>query len=251
LPFMENQPLHDSINFERVLDTSCYAHSQPHYFSNPPASQVRIESYECPSEAQPMDGANAPTNYAGVWGSHANAFSSQIHVLGVFGMSNRVQTLTMASINDGTSTTVMVGEVFRGAPYWRTTSGNHTGQRCRRWIAETGYCGCDTSYPPNFYKQSAAVCANNPPLDGIADNNPGNLHKDCPNKNCCPDIVEWVDNHNNGNRGRRPLSSLHPGGAQGAYADGSVKFIPDSVDTVVWRNTGTRFGGDTPVFTGQ
>jgi prepilin-type processing-associated H-X9-DG protein len=60
--------------------------------------------------------------------------------------------------------------------------------------------------------------------------------------------VEWVDNHNNGNRGRRPLSSLHPGGAQGAYADGSVHFIPETVDKVIWRNTGTRFGQDNPTY---
>jgi hypothetical protein len=197
----------------------------------------------------------APTNYGGVWGSNANAFENmsnpaEARRLGVFGMGNRVTSVTMAGVADGTANTVMVGEVFRGTPYWRTTDGNHTGQRCDRWIAETGFCGVDTSYPPNFYKQSAATCAANQPIQ-IADNNPGNLHPDCPTKNCCPDIVEWVDNHNNGNRGRRPLSSLHPGGAQGAYADGAVHFIPDTVDKIIWRQTGTRIGQDNPVFVGQ
>jgi hypothetical protein len=43
---------------------------------------------------------------------------------------------------------------------------------------------------------------------------------------------------------RRPISSLHPGGALCAYGDGAVNFIPDGVDRTVWAATGSRSGGE-------
>ncbi len=192
-----------------------------------------------------LNGQDAPTNYAGVFGSTANPFTSNDQQKGVFA---GIIPPSFKSITDGTSNTVIVGEVFRGVPFWRTSSGRHTGQRCRRWIAETGYCGADTSFPPNNYKNGIATCA---PATTGTNNPPADIHNHCPDKNCCPDMVNWVDNHNNGNSGRRPFSSLHPGGAQGAYADGSVKFIPETVDLNVWRATGTRAGGEADVYTGD
>ena len=85
------------------------------------------------------------------------------------------------------------------------------------------------------------------------------------------DIVDWVDDYNDGamHRGRgphegRPISSLHPGGAQCVYADGAVHFVPDTVDSgltqtsstnitavSVWAATGTKFGKEPNVYTGD
>ncbi|HUG66755.1 MAG TPA: DUF1559 domain-containing protein [Pirellulaceae bacterium] len=253
LPFVEQQPLYDQINFNTIRDTTCYSPA-PAWTGPKDPNQVHIPGYVCPSEAWPERGANAPTNYAGVWGSEANAFSGNIRTLGIFGMGNTVSTIRMGHVTDGTANTVMVGEVYRGTPYWEPHRKSFTGRRCERWIVETGFCGADTSYPPNNYKQSQALCRTRPPTNwpsgGDTSDNSVNP-QDCPLKNCCPDIVDWVDNHNNGNRGRRPMSSLHPGGAQGAYTDGSVKFVPETVDTVVWRGTGSRAGGESAVFTGN
>ncbi len=249
LPYMEQKPLYDSINFSVILDTNCYAGGVNRYSTVPNAQFMRIPAFECPSEPQtqvPRGGNfDAPTNYPGIWGSVANPFepTSRSVRWGIFSNPNSAP-CKMAAILDGTANTVMVGEVFRGVPYWRTTGGSHTGQRCRRWIAETGFCGADTSYPPNTYKLSKAQClAQKVPTTGPTDNSQNSVSPFCPTRNCCPDLVRWVDNHNNGNSGRRPISSSHPGGAQTAYADGSVHFIPDSVDTIIWRATGTRGGG--------
>ncbi|MDA1052933.1 MAG: DUF1559 domain-containing protein [Planctomycetota bacterium] len=250
LPFVEQQPLYDQINFNVIRDTTCYS-AAPAWTGNKDPNQVQIPGYNCPSEAWPNNGANAPTNYAGIWGMNANPFDGNIRRLGIFGMGSSVATVRMASITDGTANTVMVGEVYRGVPYWRTTGGSHTGQRCDRWIVETGFCGADTSYPPNTYKLSKTACLTRPPLSGPDNSTNAVNPNDCPLKNCCADLVSWVDNHNNGNSGRRPISSLHPGGAQAAYADGSVKLVPDTVDTVIWQNTGTRAGGENAVFTGN
>lgn len=244
LPFVEQQPLYDQINFSVVRDTTCYSAAPPFTGTKDP-NQVVIPAYECPSEAWSPNGANAPTNYAGIWGSNANAFDGNSNRLGVFGMGSQVSVVRMAGISDGTSNTAMVGEVYRGVPFWHMQGGgSQTGTRCDRWIVETGYCGADTSYPPNNYKLSQAVCQTRPPVSGT-DNSDNSVNlANCPTKNCCPDLIDWVDNHNNGNSGRRPISSLHPGGAQAAYADGGVKFVPETVDTQVWRNTGSRSGNE-------
>ncbi len=246
LPFMEQQPLHDNLNFERVKDSNCYtAGGAPQFTGNSDPNTTRIPAYLCPSEAWP-EGNNAPTNYPGVFGSTANFFGP-IQTQGIFASSKGI---TFAQITDGTANTVMVGEVYRGVPMIRTGGGPvyTQGNRCERWVVETGWCGADTSEAPNTYKLARAACP--APTTG-PDQNSATTHLDCPGKNCCADHISWNDNHNNGNSGRRPFSSLHPGGAQGAYADGAVKFIPETVDGTVWRNTGTRGGGEADVFTGN
>jgi prepilin-type N-terminal cleavage/methylation domain-containing protein/prepilin-type processing-associated H-X9-DG protein len=260
LPFVEQQPLYDTINLSAVRQ-GCYG--APWYTAGAKQpDQVRIPAYECPSEAQNPLGAEAPTNYAGIFGSSAQFDESNALTQGIFsiGGANR-SPCTFAGITDGTANTVMVGEVFRGAPMWRSTAGSHTGERCRNWLLETGFCGAETGYPPNTYKLSTAACltqadmatwARQPLQANVVDAHDNTINPSrCPNQNCCPDIVEWVDDYNNGNRGRRPISSLHPGGAQAAYADGAVHFVPETVDKVVWRATGTRGNGEPAVFSGQ
>jgi hypothetical protein len=174
-----------------------------------------------------------------------------IRLVGIFGYplpsAGTMQPVTVTDVPDGMSNTVMVGEVYRGIPFWEINGSrarlDFTGTRCDRWIVETGFCGADTSVPPNtalVIKQKNSCPAPVPSPGNVPDNSPATM--------ACPDLVDWVDNHNDGNRGRRPISSLHPGGAQSAYGDGSVKFVSQTVNRAVWQNTGTRAGGETPTF---
>jgi prepilin-type processing-associated H-X9-DG protein len=41
-----------------------------------------------------------------------------------------------------------------------------------------------------------------------------------------------------------PAASYHPGGANFALADGSVRFAPETIDANVWTAVGTRDGGE-------
>jgi prepilin-type N-terminal cleavage/methylation domain-containing protein/prepilin-type processing-associated H-X9-DG protein len=117
----------------------------------------------------------------------------------------------IAELIDGASNTVMVGEVYRGKAFQRIEGGpvNQTGDRCRKWIEESGWCGVDGSRTPN---------------------------------NKLIDDIDWTDETTNGEVGGRPISSLHTGGAQVLMGDGSVRFISDSVDGLLWRATCTAAG---------
>jgi len=52
-------------------------------------------------------------------------------------------------------------------------------------------------------------------------------------------------NSPNNNGGAVTASSRHPGGVHVAMADGSVHFIPDEIELVVWRALGSRNGNET------
>jgi prepilin-type processing-associated H-X9-DG protein len=43
----------------------------------------------------------------------------------------------------------------------------------------------------------------------------------------------------------RGFKSLHPGGAHFVMADGSVHFVNESIDQLIYRGLATRNGGET------
>ncbi|NLF73280.1 MAG: DUF1559 domain-containing protein [Candidatus Anammoximicrobium sp.] len=223
LPDIEQQALYDRMDstyshyncyrnrgFPRMGDEAPSSSSSPGY--------TAIPTFLCPSDPTRFVGSDAPTNYAGIWGLEPRLNSSD-SVAGIF---SRIK-VDMGGIVDGTSNTAMVGEVYRGkAMYLTGPAASYTGQRCRQWVEETGYCGAATNFTPNY---------------GITDGT--------------PDQWSWADPVAAGQYGandRRPISSLHPGGAMCAYGDGSVKFIPESVDQAVWAATGSRAGKESETF---
>ena len=246
LPYIEEEAVYESINFDTVMDRNGYNPAPNFPAGRDDPNRTRIDAYECPSEATPRNGLNAPTNYVGIFGNTSNFHVNNANQWGVFGGSGR-NPVTIPSITDGTSNTAMVGEIYRGVPLWRTQGGgqNQTRNRVHRWVEATGWAGGDTSFPPNNWRNGHASVDGNclPPTTG-SDNAPATLDPKCPEKNCCADLISWNDSFNNGSSGRRPLSSLHNAGAQVVYADGKVAMISDTVDLQVWRNTGTRAGGE-------
>jgi hypothetical protein len=229
---VEQQSLYDRLDFRKVT-IGCWPAGDssgafPRLGDPDPAGRpgdAIIPPFMCPSDPTRQIGTEGPTNYAGIWGDEAR-------IEGDRGIFSRLKT-TMGHITDGTANTAMVGEVFRGKACDHRYSGVGAlnGQRCRRWSEETGYCGAATGANLNVGGTVQWV--------GI----PPNYHEN--------DLITWSDMHCGGcfdRSDRRPISSLHPGGALCAYGDASVHFIPDSVNQELWKNTGSRAGQEAGVY---
>ncbi|APZ93520.1 DUF1559 domain-containing protein [Fuerstiella marisgermanici] len=244
LPMIEQAPLYQANATDDTSITTCGS------FGNQPARDRRlmllrtaIAAYLCPSDATLFVGAEKPTNYPGISGGGDNAANSH----GDRDPQDRQGMLTfrgarIRDVVDGTSNTAMVGEVHRGVLFNRYSGGpsNITGQRCKWWAAESGFCHADTYWPPNA---AAPRKGNNigqtAPQNGAA-NDTGCQSGQGP----CADQVSWVDDLAPNEPGARGVSSAHTGGAQVLFGDGAVHFVNENIDTGVWRGAGTMSGGE-------
>lgn len=220
LPFMEQQPLHDRYNF-RV----CSSSSQSNGVTVSGDDQIndglynaRLEILECPSsptvgeQRTNAPGSNDEYSMRDAWRTNY-LFSSGVFTerndrymayngdsrQGAFGNNGAAK---LASIVDGTSTTIAIGEAVGGA-LWKTSAnygpwgltGTHT---CCH-----GRVSSNTSAVPPVYtaaqKQDTHI---NSPYQGRADGK----------------TYAWT------------FGSQHPGGAQFVLCDGAVRFLPEGMD---------------------
>jgi prepilin-type processing-associated H-X9-DG protein len=230
LPQVDQSPLYNGLNLSEWLNARTMNPSPIQAMR-----QVTVPLYICPSDNLPamnLDGSkNVGSNYGGMNSGGGNGSGRGVttgcpypavqqsagnecpnHADNTGGMSYRGR--KMQEFVDGTSNTVCVGEVYRGKAFRVDENGNQiiTGQRCYKWIEESGWCGVDGSRGPN----STLI-----------------------------DEVDWNDeNHGvpEGSWGGRPMSSLHTGGAHALFADGAVRFISNNVDGLLWRATCTCAG---------
>ena len=188
--------------------------------------RTTLPAYLCPSDATLFVGSEKPTNFAGIGGSAKNSHGDRdaATVQGILTFRGA----KMRDIVDGTSNTAMVGEIHRGVLFNRYSGGpsNITGQRCKWWAAESGFCAADTWFPPNAANPNKA---NNKgqvaPQEGAA-NDAGCLSGNGP----CADQVSWVDDLASNMAGARGVSSAHTGGAQILLGDGSARFVSENID---------------------
>jgi len=219
LPYTDSAPLYNSINMSEWVECRTGTGT---------ISAVRgtiIPAFFCPTDPtdQILNGY-AGSNYAGMVADGKGTPNPPVQNSGCVGggvwhgdntgglayRGNKI-----SQIVDGTSNTLLVGEVFRGKSFYNLCAGSDlTGQRCFKWYEESGSCGADTGRPPNSKIR---------------------------------DEVDWQDENTSGQSGPRPVSSKHVGGAQVLMADGAVRFASENVDVIVWRGAGSANGGETGV----
>lgn len=210
------------------------------------AARARPQTLICPSDPFPARihdlGWSSYHANCGTW-SHVNGWD------GVFGASFKVNTkpaipalppLRLSEVLDGLSNTAAFAEVVNGAgqsgearskfdcySFGRAPSGDIWAARAaflaRDWTSASipwagtwrwrGYPWTEGSASATWYNHL------------LTPNNP------------CWWPSDWY-------RIVSPASSCHPGGAQAAMCDASVRFVAESVDADVWLALGTRRGGE-------
>jgi hypothetical protein len=260
LPFVEQAPLHDSIMAEARpagggLPTP-WSTSNTAFHNN--YWKVDIPAFICPSDPPLTNRNESPSivNYKVCVGDdyHQNHFLPTQSNRDNRGMFQTERWLPMSACVDGTSTTILLGEVAGGGGPRDIKGG--VAVNMRSWNP----AACQARVDPTTRRLTGGVRADFRPHTGRAwDGRPyfvGFATMVGPNGPSC----HWggVD----GNEHMGTMSSWHPGGGHVGMVDGSTQFIDDSIDTGaqsiddiatpgsrespwgIWGALGSRAGGE-------
>jgi prepilin-type N-terminal cleavage/methylation domain-containing protein/prepilin-type processing-associated H-X9-DG protein len=237
LPHLEQQPLYNSINFNLSVA----------FHQNDTCSLTALSGYLCPSDPgpsvvpvfeDPPDPNNPGTynashivdilsrgNYVGMYGlgeicAQSNALDGQDNNgLGPYGrhagIFYRNSATRIAAITDGTSNTIIVGERSHNLSYVTWVARSIDG-----WLGKTS------------------------PIEGGTDKfNPS--PEECWTQIMGPvGLEDGLRTINNPEAHVEDYWSMHPGGANMLFADGSVHFLKSSISPIPWRALATRAYGE-------
>jgi prepilin-type N-terminal cleavage/methylation domain-containing protein/prepilin-type processing-associated H-X9-DG protein len=249
LPFMEQDPLYNSIKFDFAPSTpgmgGVVAFMPAYSNVNLTACKSLVSTFLCPSDgpARQQDwlGQN---NYAGNQGGFlcdrgdnpagpTDTLPSETN----HGMFYFASNVTMGSVTDGTSNTAFFSERLRG--------GGGPNPRKDLFVMSNQVTLNDTFNVCNATNPNTAT-----PLTSKWG------FSWVMGENCCtlynhvapPNYIACAGIPFNGTMTNMamqvPPSSNHPNGAQILMVDGSVKFCPNTVNLNVWRAIGTRDGNE-------
>jgi prepilin-type N-terminal cleavage/methylation domain-containing protein/prepilin-type processing-associated H-X9-DG protein len=280
LPYIEQASLYNAINFNDGDDSEANGvnSAQPNCKYNWSFQTVKISTFLCPSDSDqvtyapggqawnPNPGVLAHANYAGSSGSSpwsfwcvTGTFDGMFKFIGGTGIDLsggtvrpnqpvgmvKASSFGFESVTDGLSNTGMFSEKVMGF------STNNNLRRDKFAVYSVGALGTPdnppvATLPPGPFYNSCktlnirtAALANQQPngfywMTGYPNSTRYN-HIMPPNSPSC----SW-----NGNAGYGAItaSSRHPGGVNVCMADGSVKFIKDTVNLIAWWAIGTKAG---------
>ena len=225
LPFLEENNLYDNWQDDKQYADGTVKTGTT--MSNNLIIRTNIDGYQCPSDS-PTSTWNAPTpnyNYAvnlgntdtSRQGTTATPFNSVVFGRAPFEYhGNAGKAYRLADITDGTSKTLVVGEVRQG----------QVGTDLRGLIWYAPHVGFTTFYSPNTASPDA--------LNGGFCNDAGNKPLGLP----CVAASATA-----GTPTLFAARSRHPGGVNVGLADASSNFITNEIDITVWRNLSTMQDG--------
>jgi prepilin-type processing-associated H-X9-DG protein len=209
LPFFEQSAIEDVYNYA----------SHNKWLSQARASELsatRINVYLCPS--QPKWGDYIPRrDYFGCLGGKigVRGWRGMVFEDGVFYLNSFT---AFRDILDGTATTLAIGESIHPS----------------KWGAGDGYGDPDVGGPATWWIGGATR------KNDAGSFSSGRILRSTMHP-INSDIRPIADDYDND----VPYGSRHPGGANFAFCDGHISFIPETIDWQVYQALGTRAGGET------
>ena len=227
LPFMEQGNVYNTVNFD-------FNYSDP---NNATAMYTVISGFVCPSDtSDPLPALGGQTNYMAdmgsgiIWQAPVGPNMGMPAPNGVFHGDTSTK---FAAITDGLSNTGLFSERVMA-------DGNNA---VVSPVSDVFFSPLAPTTPDDAYTMCQAVdisdLKNQFPLFMGAPWLCGQhifTHVSGPNSRSCGFFLSL--------RAVMPPSSKHPGGVNLLLADGSVRFIKDSIDRTVWRAMGTISGGE-------
>jgi prepilin-type N-terminal cleavage/methylation domain-containing protein/prepilin-type processing-associated H-X9-DG protein len=212
LPYCEQD------NLYRAL--SAYANTEPRPMYAAlgfPGRRTVVSMFMCPSDrTNPKDDNQGfHGNYVVCAGSTAFNAPASPDGTNLNGMFYPFSTTRLADVTDGTTNTLMGGEVILVKDTSNTAAGHDVrGRYYNNWQGNTLF---STMNPPNT-----------PAADR------GDYCLEAPRAPCTVSATNVI----------QYARSYHPGGANFLLADGSVRFIADNVHATTYRDLGTRGSGE-------
>lgn len=234
LPFIEEANLQDLIDWNLP------------YGAQQAVAETRVSPYLCPSDIGDKPRKGSFNHYPLCYGVNMGTWFvyNPSTELGGNGMAQPNFTLGFRDCLDGTSNTIFFGEVKTWTPYLRDGGSPNT-------------LGVLPPATPNALTLGGSFKANSGHTEWVD----GRVHQTGFTTTFPPNTEvlftkggqKFDVDFTSQREGKTPTGltyavvtsrSYHPGGAQACLVDGSVRFMPETVDLIVWRSMGTRGGGE-------
>jgi len=218
------------------------------YAVQPLVTKTRVDAYLCPSEVKDYprpDGAitHYPLNYGvnvGTW----FVFDPNTQQWGD-GLTGPNAITSMASLIDGTSNTLAFAEVKAWNPYLRdggnpSAAGTPIPANPAAVVAYGGSFKADSGHTEWVDGRAHQTCVTGtfPPNTFVPFTSGGTVYDVDFNSSREGKTTDQITYAVVTSR------SYHSGGVNAALADGSVRFVAETIDVLTWRGLATRHGGE-------
>jgi prepilin-type N-terminal cleavage/methylation domain-containing protein/prepilin-type processing-associated H-X9-DG protein len=239
-PYLEESAVYNALDLKVPLYTSIAATIAP---QNLAGVKLVIPLFLCPSDSgAPVSDIFGPTNYASCAGDGSGG-GTPFTTAGLFYINSHTR---LRDIADGTSKTIALSEstLGTGAESFSGMLGQVDPTTVYAYTFGTPLtdAGCSAPIYFNWTNRRGFAWVNGEYRCGLFNNylGPNSSHIDCMATMLSsgdPAVLFAA-------YGWRAARSRHPGGVNVAMADGSVRFMEDSIDLNVWRALSTRRGNE-------
>ncbi len=236
LPYLEEGALGLQIDYSQSPMPLVIAGVAYSGAANADAATRTISVLQCPSDVASGRVPGMPyggTNYAANVGSGTPDAGSLVNADGVFFLTSSV---AFRNLSDGSSHTAAFGERMLGNNESFLTITSEQAQLAVLQIDN----GVDVT-PATCASPSSGAWYSQRGAKWILGNYGNTLY----NHYYLPNDPQWDCMNQPQQKGLTAARSNHPGGVQVLFCDGSLRFVADAVDPVVWRAAATRCGNET------